>query len=168
MSELIEKLGINWKLFLAQVVNFLIIVAVLRLTVYKPLLKMLRERRERIDKGLRDAEAATKRLGEVEIVGKARLAEVERDAVQVIARAETTAKDREAEILVIAKGKEAEILKGAERLAEAKRIESEAAFFEEAKELVKGAVAKVGNLAPDAIDESLVAEAVRAAKKMKT
>ncbi|MEK7554807.1 MAG: hypothetical protein AAB518_02370, partial [Patescibacteria group bacterium] len=83
MSELIEKLGIDWKLLLAQGANFLIILAVLRFTLYKPLIRILAERRAKIDQGLRDAAQAGKRLGEVEVLGKERLATVEKEAVKI-------------------------------------------------------------------------------------
>lgn len=54
--ELLDKLGIDWRLLVAQLVNFLILVLVLYKFLYKPLLKMLEGRKEKIEKGLRDAE----------------------------------------------------------------------------------------------------------------
>jgi F-type H+-transporting ATPase subunit b len=167
MSELIEKLGIDWKLLLAQAANFLVVLIVLRLTLYKPLLKVLADRRAKIEKGLSDAEAAGKRLGEIEIEGKERLADVEREAVKIVAEAEGEAKEREASLLAVAKAKEAEIVQGAERLAEAKRTESEAVVLREAQTLVRAALMKTANLAPSAVDEALIDEAIRTVKNMK-
>lgn len=54
--ELLDKLGIDWRLLIAQLVNFLILVLILYKFLYKPLLKMLEGRKEKIEKGLRDAE----------------------------------------------------------------------------------------------------------------
>ncbi len=167
MTELIEKLGINWRLLIAQAVNFLIILAVLRFTVYKPLIRILNERRAKIVKGLEDAEASTKRLHEVEVVGKERLAAVEREAIKLVERAESGAKHIEAEILLAAKGKEAEVLRNAARLAEPKGKEAEEAFFHDAENLVRAAVTKVAHLTPDALDEALIREAVEAAKRVR-
>ncbi len=165
MSELIEKLGIDWKLLLAQGANFLIILAVLRFTLYKPLIRILAERRAKIDQGLRDAAQAGKRLGEVEVLGKERLATVEKEAVKIVSDAEVKAKTKEAEILAVAKGKEQEIMKGGERLIEARRAEVEDAILKEARTFVREAVLKTGSLAPGAIDEALIGEAVKAVKK---
>ncbi len=168
MNELIEKLGIDWKLLLAQAANFLIILVVLRFTLYKPLIRILSERRMKIDQGLRDAEAAGKRLGEVEIVGKERLATVEREAVKIVQDAEGRAKVKESEILTAAKAKEIEVVKGAERLIEARRAESEEIILAEAKTLVREAVLKTGSLVPNAVDEALLKEALGAVKKFRS
>ncbi len=45
MAELIEKLGIDWRLLIAQIVNFSILAFILTKLLYRPLLKMLDERR---------------------------------------------------------------------------------------------------------------------------
>lgn len=54
--ELLAKLGVDWKLLLAQVVNFTILLTVLTLFVYRPLLRLIDERRERIRKSMEDAD----------------------------------------------------------------------------------------------------------------
>jgi len=167
MSELIGKLGLDWKLLLAQAVNFLVILIVLRLTLYKPLVRILWERRERIEQGLRDAENAGTRLQEVEAIGKERLAEKEKEAMQVMARAEAAGKQKEAELLASAKTKEVEVLQNAARLAEARGKEAEEKFLKDAQSIVREAMVKVAHLAPKALDESLIQEAVDAVRKTK-
>lgn len=54
--ELLDKLGIDWRLLIAQLVNFLILILILYKFLYRPLLKILEDRKEKIEKGLRDAE----------------------------------------------------------------------------------------------------------------
>src|SRR5574340_228833 len=49
-------LGINWKLFIAQLVNFGIILAVLWKWVFIPVAKNLAARTEKIEKSLNDAD----------------------------------------------------------------------------------------------------------------
>lgn len=58
MAELFAKLGIDWKLLIANTITFLIVLWVLRKFAYAPLLTMLDKRRQTIDQGLKDAEAA--------------------------------------------------------------------------------------------------------------
>lgn len=53
--ELLQTLGIDWKLLIAQVVNFTILLLVLWKVVYKPLSTLMSERTEKIQKGLDDA-----------------------------------------------------------------------------------------------------------------
>lgn len=47
-----EQLGINPTLLITQVINFLILLFLLSKFVYKPILRMLAERKDRIEKGL--------------------------------------------------------------------------------------------------------------------
>lgn len=167
MSELIHKLGIDWKLLLAQAANFFIILVILRFTVYKPLLKMLGERRRKIEQGFKDSEEAAKRLGEVDSAYKQKIAEAEKESLTMMAKLEERAKGKEAEILGAAKNKEAEILASAQKIAEARKKESEALVYKEAVFLVKSAVAKAVNLKPSLVSESLIEEAVQSLKKSK-
>ena len=45
MSQLFSQLGIDWHLLLSQAINFLLLLIVLRLVVYKPLLNLLHKRK---------------------------------------------------------------------------------------------------------------------------
>jgi F-type H+-transporting ATPase subunit b len=60
------SLGVNSTLFIAQLINFAIIVIVMWRFVYKPLLAMMDSREKEIRKGLTDATDAKKRLSEAE------------------------------------------------------------------------------------------------------
>ena len=55
-SDLLGTLGINWKLFIAQLVNFVIVLAIFWKWIAKPLSKTLSDRQERIASGLKNAE----------------------------------------------------------------------------------------------------------------
>jgi F-type H+-transporting ATPase subunit b len=57
--DILGKFGFEWGLFLAQIVNFLILAYLFQRFLYKPLLKTLKDRREKIAEGLSDAEKAT-------------------------------------------------------------------------------------------------------------
>ncbi len=58
MGQAIDALGINLPQLIAQVVNFSLLLVLLRLTLYKPILKMLDERKRKISDGLNAAEIA--------------------------------------------------------------------------------------------------------------
>lgn len=58
--ELLQTLGIEPKLLLAQIVNFAILLLILWKVAYKPLLSIMKDRSERIEKSLHDAEALQK------------------------------------------------------------------------------------------------------------
>ncbi len=165
MSELIHKFGIDWRLLLAQALNFFAVLAILRFTVYKPLVRVLQERRRRIEQGLQDAEAAGEKLATVDRAYKERIAEAEKESLKMMAETEVRGKEKEAQMLQTARGKEAEILKAAEKLSEVKKQEAETRVYAEAAQLVKRAVAKTVELKPELVEDSLVKEALKALKK---
>lgn len=57
-----EALGIDPKLLIAQVINFVIVLLLLRKFAYNPILNMLDQRSKTIATGLKDSEEASKKL----------------------------------------------------------------------------------------------------------
>ncbi len=57
-TGVLSSLGIDWKLFIAQLVNVSVVVFVMWRWVYRPLMKVLDERTRKIEKGLQDAQEA--------------------------------------------------------------------------------------------------------------
>lgn len=64
--EILNQFGINPLLLAAQVVNFLILLFILKKFMYKPILKVLDERKEKIAASLKNAEEIEKRLLETD------------------------------------------------------------------------------------------------------
>ena len=58
MAEAFEALGINLPSLIAGIVNFILLFIILRALLFKPVLKTLDERREKISEGLSAAERA--------------------------------------------------------------------------------------------------------------
>lgn len=58
-QSVLGALGIDWKLFIAQLINFSVVLFVMWKWVYTPLLKVIDARTARIDQGLKDSEAAS-------------------------------------------------------------------------------------------------------------
>jgi F-type H+-transporting ATPase subunit b len=61
-----ETFGFNVRIFLSQVISFTIVALLLRAFAYKPILKVLEERRQRIQEGQLNAEKIKKQLAEAE------------------------------------------------------------------------------------------------------
>lgn len=78
-----DKLGITWPLLISQIVNFLILIVVLRAVLYEPVLKMLSQRRDRIAESMRDAERVAAAAQEAE-AEKAKVLDVARREAQEI------------------------------------------------------------------------------------
>ena len=62
--NIFQNFGVNPILLLAQIVNFLIILYVLKRFMYKPVLKILKNREDEIKKGIEDAQIAEEKLVE--------------------------------------------------------------------------------------------------------
>jgi F-type H+-transporting ATPase subunit b len=161
MQQLFSQLGIDWHLLLSQTINFFLLLTVLRLFVYKPLLAILHERKQKIEEGITKAEEADRRLLEAEEMKKGKLKEAEAAAVAMLKKTEDASKVLEAKMLAETKQKEAEALRNTEALIKSKEEESRRATSAEAAALVKRAIARTVELAPEAIDEALIARAVK-------
>ena len=97
--ELAAVFGLNWKLLLIQAVNFRILLFLLQKFLYKPILRIVDERRLKIQKGLSDAEQANAKLAAAEQESKAAIALAATRSNEMLQRAEAAAKAKEAEIL---------------------------------------------------------------------
>ena len=94
--DALAQLGIDWKLLLAQVVNFGILLFILKRYAYQPMLQLMDERAARIEKGLKDAEAAEQKLRSVEEEEKAILAGARQQAKELLVETDKAAKERDA------------------------------------------------------------------------
>jgi len=166
-NELLSQLGINWKLFLSQAFNFFILLTVLTLFVYKPVIKIIKERNKKIKEGLEKAEEANVRLKEIDEIGKGKIKEAEQQSIEIIKATEQKAKelDKENQEKAEKKQKEAQELL---RLSVMKqKEEAKKAVLSQASELIKKAIIKTVELKPEAIDEALIKKAVSEIKDEK-
>jgi F-type H+-transporting ATPase subunit b len=97
----LEALGINLGYLLVQIINFLVLLVILRAWVYQPLLDMLASRRQRIEKGLEDARVAEEARENAEQDAKEIIDEANAEASNIVRnateRAEVSARDIVAE-----------------------------------------------------------------------
>lgn len=166
MQQLLSQLGIDWRLLIAQAVNFFLLLIILRLFVYKPLLQLLHDRRKRIEEGVMKAEEADRRLVEAEEMKRGKIKEGEATAIGILRKTEVDAKELEARMLAEAKKKEVEALANTQALLRAREEESRRAAEKEAAALVRRAIVRTVELAPEDIDDALIARAVEEAKRM--
>jgi len=101
--EILNLFGVNWKLMLAQIVNFAIVFFVLWRFAIKPLLKTMAERNQEITKGLDDAKLAADRLEAVEKDVKAKLQEAKKESMVILEKANSQAELNRQESLTKAK-----------------------------------------------------------------
>ena len=126
--ELLSKLGIDWKLLIAQVVNFTILLSVLTYFVYKPLLHLLDARREKIRVAMEDVERISKQKQEMENIRLEKLKKVDEEAGRALERMKKQAEEMKSAVLAAAEKEAAELLrKGRQQVAsERARVLAEA------------------------------------------
>ena len=90
--EILNQFGVQPVLLLAQAVNFLVLLLVLNKFLYKPILKTLKQRQERIAGSLKDAEEIEKRLLQTEEDRAKKLSQAADEAKQIINEATESAK----------------------------------------------------------------------------
>lgn len=82
--ELLNQFGFDPKLLFAQIINFLVVLWVLKRFLYKPLLQTLKKRQETIQEGLNRAEKARILLEEIEKKEQKILQNAQKRAQQII------------------------------------------------------------------------------------
>src|SRR3954463_612112 len=137
------QFGFNKAIFISQIVSFLIVAFLLKKFAYGPILKVLLERRERIEEGLKNAdrikaELAKTEAARLEILNKAntqanKLIEEARAAAAKVQESETQKAIQQAE-QIITKAREA---------AEADRVRMVAELRKEIGSLVVKATSQV-------------------------
>lgn len=119
--ELLAKLGINWQLLIAQVVNFMIVLGVLGFFIYKPILNLLDSRAERIRKAMEDAKKVENQMQDLEKMRLEEMKKLDQESGAYFERVRKQADQLQEEILTNAK-KEAEgILQNAMRRIDEER-----------------------------------------------
>lgn len=115
--ELLSKLGIDWKLLIAQIVNFTILLGVLTYFVYRPLLNLLDARRERIRKAMEDAKRIEEQTKELETFRTEQLKKIDAECGVFLERTKKQAEVLRQEMLAGAKHEVEQMLaKGREQL----------------------------------------------------
>lgn len=127
--ELITKLGIEWKLLVAQIINFGIIAFVLYKFVYHPVLNMLDKRSKMIEKGIEDAKKSEELLKNIEKMREEKMGETERKVGELLTQAKNDAEGIKKKILEETQLKADDVL----RRAQIQIAEEKEKMFEEVK-----------------------------------
>ncbi|MCI0849540.1 MAG: F0F1 ATP synthase subunit B [Chloroflexi bacterium] len=122
-----SELGVNLPVLIAQIVNFFLLLFVLRLVAYKPLMEMLDKRSQRIKEGLEAADQSKEQVAQAEQQVTDQLAEARQQGQALIAQAQEAASRIEEESHTRA-SREAEAL--LERARSAIQLERDQAIAE--------------------------------------
>ena len=160
--ELLTNLGIDYRLIIAQLVNFAILLAVLYRFLYKPVLKLLHDRSTKIESGLKNAEAVEVKLKEAAALFETKTREARAEASKLFDAAKKDVDLLRAELMIKAQNESDQIIEaGRARLA----VEKEKMMHEaehELSDLVEQATSHVlGQVMTPEMDKRLIDEAVQ-------
>ncbi len=136
MSKLFEALGLDLRILFAQILNFAILLVALYYVAYKPIFKFLKERREGIEKGVKNAEEAESKLKialkkEEEIINEAK-----KEALKIVEKAREEGVEKKESIIEKAKEEVGQIIQSEKAKIKAEKAET----LKEIKKEVSGIV----------------------------
>lgn len=143
MQELINTFHIDWKLIIAQLINFVIVLGVLYKFAYKPVLAMLNDRSEKIDKSLDDAKKIEEKLAATEADHKEVIAQARREASEIIEKGNKLSEEKRAEMLVRAKEEIGQVINKEKEKMQAEKAETLKEIRTEVADLVAQSLEKI-------------------------
>lgn len=139
----IGALGINLKLFIAQLINFGIILLVLWKWVFTPVAKKLTERTERVEKAMRDASETQKAKDEYFQWKETEMVRVKSQATAIITAAQSEAEKAKQQILDEAKKEQGKVIEQAKVKIEEEKNQAVREVKAEMADLVTLATEKI-------------------------
>jgi F-type H+-transporting ATPase subunit b len=92
MEAITNTLGLNWQGLLWHLINFAVLLFLLRLVLFKPIVNMLDARAQRVRDSMEQADRARRQAEQAEADRQALLAETRREAEAIRTRADEQAK----------------------------------------------------------------------------
>jgi len=143
MLEILGKLGFDWKMALANFVNFLIIFFILKRYVFAKVLKVLQDRRAKVEKGLDDANQAEKDRALAKDEYKLVLKKAEEKSHEILQKTDKMKEDMLEESRKKAKEDTERILLSADQRIKEDREKMERDFKEASSEMIVSGMEKM-------------------------
>ncbi len=140
MDELIHSLGINWKILIAQTINFTILVVVLNYFLYRPILKILDDRKKKIALDLENQKKSEHKLAQIESEKKDILEKARSEGSSLFKEVEKKASVLEASLRAQAEEEKAKIISDGKKELNMEKEKMMREIKSEAQSLIKSAI----------------------------
>lgn len=162
---LLGALGIDGRLFVTQLIAFLVLLFVLKKWVFPPIIRSIDKRQETIDATVREATEAREALEKAESKAGEVLSEARKEAEAVLARTQEEAQRAIAESETKAKERAEQIVADARTQLDADVKKARTALKKDAVQLVAAATEKIiGEKIDSAKDKSLIERSLEKAE----
>jgi len=168
MGDLFSSLGIDWKILVAQIINFAILVFVFKLFLYKPILKILDARRLRLEEDKKKSENLSHEVDEIKRKEEEILTNARTESQKIIKNAEVSASKVKEDIVKNAHTEATQIVKKGEREVKESSEKAKEGVLKEVGSLVALAIERtIGDVIDEKAKEKLQKQAVEYAVNYK-
>lgn len=108
-------LGLDWKILLGQLINFLILLFVLKKFAVKPFLKTLRERKQKIEEGIEKSKLAEEKVKEIREMREEVIAKANQKAMEIYEKSKKRGDDKVRESVILGEKERISILENARK-----------------------------------------------------
>jgi F-type H+-transporting ATPase subunit b len=154
----LEGLGINLGYLISQIVNFVLLLVLLRIFLYKPIVRMLDKRRETIKTDLEEARTARSQAEAARQEHEKELENAREERLSILAQAREQAEKMREEILENARAEAHQLVAKTEEEMEALRRQALAGAQDEIADLALAAASKVVGKSLDEQDHRRLVE----------
>ncbi len=146
----LEGLGINLGYLISQIINFVLLLVLLRIFLYRPIVNMLDRRREKIRADLDEADKARSQAETAKQEYEKQLEQAREERRSIVAQANEQAEKMREEILEKARAEAQQLVAKTEEETEALRRQT---LIGAQDEIVDLAVAAAGKVVGESLDE---------------
>ncbi len=166
MSELVSQLGLDWKIILAQIVNFAILAFFLTKFLYKPVIKILDERKNNLEENERKILETEESVKNADIAKEEILSLARKESEKIIKQSEKGSKEIKDNLLKEAQNEAEKIKIDTKKQMQLEKDKALEDVKKDLGSLVALVIEKsLGNVATKETQNKLVEEAVRMANK---
>ena len=136
MSKILDVFGIDWRLLAVNIVNFGILLYLLKRFAYGPIMSALEARRQKVSEGVRNADLAERKLKKIEASQDEILTKAGKEADALLARGREAGMAREKELILEGEAAVTSLIKDAESQAKEMKAQAIAESREEVAKLI--------------------------------
>ena len=141
--ELLSKLGIFWRLLIAQLINFIALFLILKKFLYRPVLNILKKRQQKIEQSVKDAEEIKKRLAQAEEDYNRIITKANKQSLEIVEKAHEQAAKKEEKMISKAKNEIALIIDDEKAKLQTEKVKTVQEIKKEIADLVVASTEKV-------------------------
>ncbi|MFA5990799.1 MAG: F0F1 ATP synthase subunit B [Candidatus Doudnabacteria bacterium] len=155
-------LGINLKLFIAQLVNFAVVLGILWKFVFTPVATKLQERTDKIEKAMKDATSTEKEKQEFAVWKQQEMSKARTEAGGIITLAQTEAGKVKEDILKQAKDEQIKLVEQSKKQIEQEKAQALQSAKSELADIITSATEKIlRQKLDDKKDKELINESLK-------